>query len=173
MSTLPGPRGTRAVHDGRTFVEFTRTFRAPREDVWAAVTEPDRLARWIGSWTGDPTEGEVMFRMLCEGEGHPAEAMRIDECEAPRRLRLTSTVPTDGAEPQVWHFRLELTEADGVTTLTFAQDVPEPAMAEGVGPGWEYYLDRLVTVEKGEDPATRQWDDYYPVLVEFYRAEFA
>jgi uncharacterized protein YndB with AHSA1/START domain len=28
-----------------SWVVFSRTFRAPVEDVWAAVTEPDRLER--------------------------------------------------------------------------------------------------------------------------------
>ena len=37
---------------GATLV-IERTFRAPVEDVWAAVTESQRLGRWIGTWTGD------------------------------------------------------------------------------------------------------------------------
>ena len=41
-------------------------------------------------------------------------------------------------------------------------------MAESVGPGWEYYLDRLVAAEAGRDPATLVWDDYYPVLKDAY-----
>ena len=41
----------------------TRTFAAPIEDVWAAITEPERLARWIGTWTGDPASGRVRFAM--------------------------------------------------------------------------------------------------------------
>lgn len=165
-------RGTKQVHDGRTFIEFTRTFRAPIAHVWAAVTESDRLGRWIGEWTGDPAEGAVKFRMTYEGDEHTPERMQIDECEAPRLLRLTSTVLSEG-EQQQWHFRLDLTETDGVTTLLFAQDVPTPAMAEGVGPGWEYYLDRLVVAEGGGDPATIVWDDYYPALKEHYQALFA
>lgn len=165
-------RGTKQVHDGTTFIEFTRTFRAPIEDVWAAVTESDRLGRWIGEWTGDPAEGAVQFRMTFEGDEHTPERMQIDECEAPRLLRLTSTVLTEG-EQQQWRFRIDLSEADGVTTLLFAQDVPTPAMAEGVGPGWEYYLDRLVVAETGGDPTTVVWDDYYPVLSEHYKAVFA
>ncbi|WP_109472066.1 SRPBCC family protein [Ornithinimicrobium cavernae] len=173
MSTPTSTHGTREVHDGRTFVEFTRTFRAPIEDVWAAVTESDRLARWIGDWTGDPADGEVQFRMGFEGEDAAPERMQIDECEAPRLLRLTSTVLTDDAEPQVWSFRLDLTEEAGVTTLVFAQDVPDPALAEGVGPGWHYYLDRLVAAETGGDPATVVWDDYYPALTAHYRSVFA
>lgn len=171
MSTQTSPSGTRTEHDGRTFVEFTRTFRAPVEDVWAAVTESDRLARWIGEWTGDPSEGTVQFRMAFEGDAAP-ERMQIDECRAPHLLRLTSTVVTDDGE-ESWRFRIDLAEEAGVTTLTFAQDVPDAAMAAGVGPGWEYYLDRLVAAETGGDPATVVWDDYYPALSEPYRRLFA
>ena len=41
-----------------------------------------------------------------------------------------------------------------------------------VGPGWEYYLDRLVAAETGGDPATVDFDrDYYPAMAEHYRAE--
>lgn len=172
MSQQPDAHGTKQVHDGRTFIEFSRTFSAPIEDVWAAVTESDRLARWIGEWTGDPAQGAVQFRMGFE-EDATEERMQIDACEPPHLLRLTSTVLSDDAEQQQWRFRIDLAEADGVTTLLFAQDVPTPAMAEGVGPGWEYYLDRLLVAETGGDPATVEWDDYYPALSEHYRALFA
>ena len=48
----PTPTG-QVDHDGdRRTLRLTRTFRAPIEDVWAAVTEPERLARWIGTFTG-------------------------------------------------------------------------------------------------------------------------
>ncbi len=45
-------------------------------------------------------------------------------------------------------------------------------MAEGVGPGWDYYLDRMVLAEAGDDPGTLDFDDYYPALAEHYRREF-
>ena len=54
-------------------------------------------------------------------------------------------------EGNVWHFVLELAEAAGTTTLTFGQSVPDAEMAAGVGPGWEYYLDRLVAAETGAE----------------------
>ena len=67
----PRPTGRREERHGETFLVFERTFRAPIEDVWAAVTESDRLARWIGEWTGDPSTGSVTFRMnrTCSGRG--------------------------------------------------------------------------------------------------------
>jgi hypothetical protein len=45
----------------------------------------------------------------------------------------------------------------------------DPAMAENVGPGWEYYLDRLVAAETGGDPAAIEFGDYYPAMSEHYR----
>ncbi|RNL61257.1 SRPBCC family protein [Nocardioides marmoriginsengisoli] len=168
----PTPTGRRLDRDGRTYVEFTRTFRAPIDDVWAAVTEPDRLARWIGTWTGDPASGAVQFQMTYEGDGVPSEAFTIDECEPPVQLRITTSSSMEDGTTESWRLRLDLAETDGITTLIFAQDLPDPAIAENVGPGWDYYLDRMQVAESGGDPATLVWDDYFPALTGHYRAEF-
>ena len=160
--------GTITQRDGRHVLVQTREFRAPIEDVWAAVTEPERLARWIGIWTGDPADGTVQFRMLFEGEEHQGESMEIRVCEPPHRLHLTSRV---GEE--VWLLELDLSHADGVTTLTFSQPGVTQEQAGGVGPGWDYYLDRLVDAETGADPALRDFDrDYYPATAEHYTSQF-
>jgi uncharacterized protein YndB with AHSA1/START domain len=169
----PAATGHKEVRDGEPHVVFTRTFSAPIDDVWAAVTDSDRLARWIGSWTGDPAEGHVEFRMLFEGDGHAAERFTIDECDRPSRLAITSAAPSPDGTTQIWHFLLDLVEDGGVTTFTFSQSVPEPAMAEGVGPGWDYYLDRMVAAETDGDVAAIDFDDYYPALTDHYRAEFS
>jgi len=171
MST-PTPTGRRLDRDGETYVELVRTFRAPIEDVWAAVTESDRLARWLGTWTGDPAEGHVLFQMTFEGDDVPREAFRIDECVPPHRLRITTSMPYDGENPEHWLLRVDLAEADGITTLTFAQNVPDPEMAENVGPGWDYYLDRMVAAETGGDPAAIDFDDYHPAFADHYRKAF-
>ncbi|UMG91663.1 hypothetical protein [Nocardioides sp. TF02-7] len=60
-----------------------------------------------------------------------------------------------------------------MTTLVFAQSLPLLALGESMGPGWEYYLDRLVAVEGGADPATVRFDDYYPAQAPYYRDLFA
>jgi uncharacterized protein YndB with AHSA1/START domain len=165
MST---PTGTVEQRDGQHVLVQTREFKAPIEDVWAAITESDRLARWIGSWAGDPASGNVEFRMLFEGDSHEAEQMEIRVCEPPRRLHLTSR-----AGDEVWLLELDLTHADGVTTLTFSQPGVTKEQASSVGPGWDYYLDRLVDVETGADPAQRDFErDYYPGTADHYAAQF-
>ena len=60
------------------------TFHAPIEDVWAAVTEPERLARWIGTWTGDPATGTRAVRDDVRGSG-AAPGTRWRSASASRR----------------------------------------------------------------------------------------
>ena len=164
--------GRREMRGGNAYIVMTREFRAPIDDVWAAVTESDRLARWIGTWSGDPADGKVLFQMRYEGDDVPSEVFVIDECDEPRRLAIT-TDASYGEQSVTWHLELDLAEADSVTTLTFAQSVPDPTMAHDVGPGWDYYLDRMVVAESGGDVAAVLWDDYYPALSDHYRGEFA
>jgi len=164
------PTGRRELRDGTSYLTYTRTFTAPIADVWAAVTEPERLERWIGTWSGDPASGEVAFRMTAEGEDVAAERYTIDACEPPRRLVTRSQPDGNGV---VWQLELDLAESAGVTTLNFAQVMADPDMAENVGPGWDFYLDRLVAAESGRAVADIEWDDYYPAQSDFYRSAFS
>lgn len=161
--------GRRATREGHDCVVFDRTFRAPIESVWAAVTEPDRLERWIGTWSGDPASGSVIFRMTAEGEDAPAEGVGINECDPPHRLSVTMNVE---GEANSWHLVLELVHEDGTTTLTFSQRMSDAETASSVGPGWEYYLDRLVASEAGQDVSGVLWEDYYPAQSDYYRGLF-
>jgi uncharacterized protein YndB with AHSA1/START domain len=161
------PTGTIEQRDGKHVLVQTREFRAPIEDVWAAVTESDRLARWIGTWEGDPASGSVTFHMNAEG-GDPSETMEIRVCEPPHILHVTSI-----SGDEVWLLDLDLTHADGVTTLTLRQPGVTAEQVAGVGPGWEYYLDRLVDAESGADPAQRDFDrDYYPAMTAYFTEQF-
>ena len=111
----------------------------------------------------------MKFRMTFEGEDPDGEAMKIRVCEPPQRLHLTSQ-----AGEEVWLLKLDLTHAAGVTTLTFSQPGVTAEQVGSVGPGWDYYLDRLVDVETGADPALRDFDrDYYPATAAHYTASAA
>jgi uncharacterized protein YndB with AHSA1/START domain len=168
MSTTT-PLGRRETRDGAGHLVFTRTFAAPLGDVWAACTEPARMERWIGTWTGDPASGEVVFRMTAEGDDVPEEVYLVEVCEPPRRFvvrsRDAASFSPDGSGPRVaWQHTLELSEADGVTTLTFTQVVPDGPvgadMVASVGPGWDYYLDRLVAAFEDGDPGQVVFEPY-------------
>jgi hypothetical protein len=113
----------------------------------------------------------VTFFATAEGEDAPAETFRIDACERPRRLAVHS-LPSAG-NVSSWRVELDLSEEDGVTTLVFAMAMDDPELAASVGPGWDYYLDRLVAAEEGGDVAAIDFADYYPVFADHYRSLFS
>lgn len=167
--------------DGRTLLVIERSFAAPIEHVWAACTDPVRMERWIGTWSGDPASGRVTFRMTAEGEDVKGEEMDVLACEPPRRFavrgREAEAFSEDGSGEKVhWEMELELSEADGTTSLRFVQ-VLAPGdtglrMVASVGPGWDYYLDRLVADLAGDDAGSVDWESYAGGSA-YYREHFA
>ena len=63
-------------------VTIERTYPADVEDVWDAVTDPERIPRWFLPVTGDLRVGGTY-----QVEGNAGGEIRA--CEAPRLLRLT------------------------------------------------------------------------------------
>jgi uncharacterized protein YndB with AHSA1/START domain len=75
----------RAV-DGKALVRMEDSFDTGIDDLWSAITDPDRLARWIGKVEGDLRLGgefRASFTSTYEGPG------RVDVCEPPHRLQVT------------------------------------------------------------------------------------
>jgi uncharacterized protein YndB with AHSA1/START domain len=156
----PSPSGqVRPPHQ----IALSRTFRAPVADVWASVTEPGRLSRWWGTWTGDPTTGQVIATMTAEPDAEP-QPVEIRTCAPPRLLSLRFVVGEDD-----WLLDLELRETGEATELTLVQTFAAPDGVADIGPGWEYYLDRLVAAESGGDPeAVDFFADYHPAMQPYY-----
>lgn len=161
--------GRREQRDGQTLLVIERELRAPLADVWAACTDPSRMERWIGTWSGDPASGTVTFRMTAEGDDVPAEEMDVLACEPPHRFAVRGREPQafseDGSgEKAYWEMELELAETGGVTSLRFVQVLAPGAtgleMVASVGPGWDYYLDRLVASVSGDDVGAVDWEAY-------------
>lgn len=142
-------------------LEFVRTYAAPVEDVWSALTEADRVARWYGRWTGDPTTGTVEVVMTAEDDPAP-ETVTIVTCQPPSLLVVDMPSP-DGT----WRVSVALEAGDGDTRLRFVQRLAEPYDASDIGPGWHFYLDRFGCEVAGRD-AVGTWDHDYPSLSDAY-----
>lgn len=61
--TVTTPLGQVLRDQDGMVLRFVRTYADPVTHVWAALTEPDRLAQWPGRWTGDPAAGSVDLLM--------------------------------------------------------------------------------------------------------------
>jgi uncharacterized protein YndB with AHSA1/START domain len=142
-----------------SIVVLRRRWPDPIDGVWSALTEPERTARWIGTWTGRQ-DSTVEFTMTGEvdagGEVAPPVTVTIVECDPPRRLVLD--LPGDGGPP--WRVAVTLAEETGGTTLLFEQRVLPGVSPADVEAGWSWYLDRLgAALHDAPMPA---WTDYAP-----------
>ncbi|MGB2555488.1 SRPBCC family protein [Cellulosimicrobium cellulans] len=110
-------------------ITLERTYPADVEDVWDAVTDPERIPRWFLPVTGDLRVGGTY-----QVEGNAGGEIRA--CEAPRLLRLTWVMgPPTPKDSSVVEVRLA-PAPDGGTTLTLEHTaVVPPEMWDQFGPG--------------------------------------
>lgn len=122
-------------------IELQRHYDAPVDDVWNAITDPDRLGRWLKPVTGD-------FRLGGSFELDGGEHGEILACDPPQRLRVSWLF---GPEADEWpgtsevEVRLSRDPAGGTAfELVHAAAVGEP-MFPTYGPGaggvgWDLHL---------------------------------
>ena len=146
---------------GRDLV-LERVLPGSIDDAWASITESDRLARWFCTWTGEPRVGATLELTLVAEEGDAKSHAEIVACEPPTHLAVST-------HDQGGNWLLDATlfpiDADH-TRLRFVHHLDDKAKAEEVGPGWEYYLDRLVAAMTGNPPP--DFNDYWPSLASGY-----
>ncbi|TKJ18942.1 SRPBCC family protein [Blastococcus sp. CCUG 61487] len=143
------------LDDGRQRLEFRRSWPDPIEDVWAALTEPDRLARWIGTYEGERAVGALgTFTMTLEDEP-VGEPMRIVACDPPRRL----VVEWEQQDTDAWRVDLDLSTEGGRTVLRFVQVFGADADVTDFAMGWHWYLDKLDET-LGGPAAPEGWDAF-------------
>jgi uncharacterized protein YndB with AHSA1/START domain len=168
ISPAPTPPSDRrgeisADPDGRQRLVFRRSWPDPAADVWAALTEPERSARWIGRYDGERRPGaEGPFTMTAE-EGSPVGQLRIEECTPPHRLVV------QWLDEMAWRIELELTEDGGTTTLVFTQVLADDTGLADIATGWHWYLDRLDAVVTGA-ALPPEWDAFLAAVGPEYAA---
>src|SRR5512139_2850638 len=139
-------------------VALSRLFDAPRERVFAAWTEPERMARWWGArgYTIPVSEAELRpggsFRYCMRAANGHEHWVRgtIDEYDPPLRYTTTSLVEHD--TPGLSGFEVvtiaTFTEEAGRTRVTIDTrarsigDAPVPPY-EAMEMGWSQSLDKL------------------------------
>lgn len=145
---------------------LTRHFTTSIGDVWESIADSDRLSRWFGTWSGDPSTGTVSVTMNAEAEPMPAVPYEIRRCEPPKALSVRVT-----DEYGTWSLTVELSSVDGTTTLVLTQEDVDSATLEQTGPGWEWYLDRLVAAVHDERmPTLDDFDTSYMPMSKEYAA---
>jgi uncharacterized protein YndB with AHSA1/START domain len=131
--------GTLVLEDGTYTIRFERTLAFPPAEVWAALTEPDRLREWLADAAVVPGPGDSVT--LDFGADGGTKDGKITAWEPPRTLAYEWNFV--GEKPS--HVRFELSPQDAGTTtrLVLEHTRLERASGSGYGAGWHAHLDLL------------------------------
>jgi uncharacterized protein YndB with AHSA1/START domain len=151
-SMIPdGDRGTVRIED---------RFDTDIADLWDAVTDPDRVARWIAVVSGDFRVGGTLtgrFTSSWEGE------MRVEVCDAPRHLRLLSGVGDDQTVMEAWLSE----DGDGTRLVVEESGLPIENLPYH-GSGWQVHIEDLGAHLDGRPVSN--WEQRWKALLPEYIA---
>jgi uncharacterized protein YndB with AHSA1/START domain len=169
-NSRPGTRilGRLRSADGAGVVRIEDRYDTDIDDLWSALTDPARLARWHGQVEGDLRPGG-QFRTYVASDDVESTG-RVEACEPPRRL-LVTTRETDqswrkggGAPPFDEVLEATLT-ADGDQTILVIEvrGMPLDKIAF-YGAGWQIHAENLAAYlagrERGDTEA--RWAELVP-----------
>jgi uncharacterized protein YndB with AHSA1/START domain len=166
----PGTRilGSLRSAEGKGVVRVEDRYDTDIDDLWSALTDPSRLARWYGQVTGDLRPGGE-FRLYLEADDWEGTG-RVEACEAPRRL-LVRTRESDeswqkgrGAEPFDEAIEATLAAAGDQTVLVIeVRGLPLDKIAF-YGAGWQIHAENLAAYLAGREPGDTEarWDELVP-----------
>ncbi len=165
-------------------VTFRRRYPTDAADLWAAVTTPERLARWLGPVHGDLAPGGTYeLRMGADEAGSDQNATGVvRSCDPPRAFAVEWCFTGERAsevevrvEPAGAGAAGESGEPAGAAgepgegaVLVLVHTRLEDAQAIGYGAGWHTSLDQLADHLAGAD--VRDWDTRFAALLPAYRA---
>jgi uncharacterized protein YndB with AHSA1/START domain len=161
--------GTLRSADGKGVVRIEDRYDTGIEDIWSALTDPERLAVWHGQVGGDlRIGGEV--RVYLEADDVESTG-RVEACEPPRRLVVTSRETEEsyrkgqGVPPFDAVIEVTLT-ADGAQTILVLEvrGMPLDKIAF-YGAGWQIHAEGLADYVAGRAPGDTEerWNELVPL----------
>lgn len=152
------------VTHGTVTVSVSRSYDAEAQDVWDAVTNPERIPRWFY-----PVSGDFQVGGSFQLQGNAGGEIRV--CEQPNLLEITFGGPESVVE-------LRLTGSGEKTTLQLTHTVPVAMAGSGagalfVGPGWDGALLGLAIHLRGESVGNPLEAANSPEVIEFNKGSIA
>ena len=153
---------------GKGIVRLEDRYDADIDDLWSALTDPDRLSGWYGEAKGDLRPGGE-FRVYLESDDWEGSG-RIEACRPPRHLLVTTRESDEswrkgrGTPPFDQGIEANLT-ADGSQTILVVEirGLPLDTIAF-YGAGWQIHAEHLATYLAGRerDDTEARWNELVP-----------
>jgi uncharacterized protein YndB with AHSA1/START domain len=154
--------------DGNGVVRIEDRYHTDIDDLWSALTDPGRLARWYGQVEGDLRPGGE-FRLYLESDDWDGTG-RVEACEPPRRLLVTTREADEswrkgrGAQPFDEAIEVTLT-ADGGQTILVIEVLGMPLdKIAFYGAGWQIHAENLAAYLAGRarGDIEARWNELVP-----------
>ncbi len=152
--------GSLGSAEGKGVVRMEDRLDTDIDDVWSALTDPSRLARWYGEVEGDLRPGGEyrvhLFASGWEGSG------RVEACEPSQRLLVRIK---DADEPDEHDIELTLTADDDQTIVIWEERGMPLDQLSAYGAGVQLHVEDLADHLGGRerrDDAKARWDQLHP-----------
>ncbi len=167
-----GGRGSTRRHQGRGPTagngwSSAGSWPDPIDDVWSALTEPERLARWIGRYEGERAARWTGRLLHDHGRGRAHRSPGDDR-------RGVAAAPSGGRDgrpgggkPGGWSWTWPRRTA--TRCCVFRSGASRPAPTSPTSPvGWHWYLDKLDAEVSGR-PGPADWETFWAEVGPGYR----
>jgi uncharacterized protein YndB with AHSA1/START domain len=151
--------GTLQTADGKGVVRMEDRFDTGIDDLWSALTDPGRLARWLGEFDGDlRLGGEFKARFFASGwEG----TGKVHVCDLPRHLVVSTTDAGQTDE----HIIEATLASDGDATMLILEERGMPVnLLAAYGAGIQIHVEDLAAhiAGQGRCDAQARWNKLNP-----------
>jgi uncharacterized protein YndB with AHSA1/START domain len=146
---------------GGSAVRFEWRYTATAAELWSALTEPDRLARWLAPVSGEQAVGGTV---QVEFGGGAVALVVVQECRPERGLVLEWVFPDGLATP----LRVEVSR-DGDSTVLALDHSGFPDSPVHYAAAWQVNLDQLAAELSGR-AVVAEYGAEFEELVPHYAA---
>jgi uncharacterized protein YndB with AHSA1/START domain len=165
--TSGGPAGDRILgslrsEDGEGVVRMEDRLDAGIDDVWSALTDPDRLAHWYGQVEGQLSPGGD-FHAHIDLAGD--RAGRVVACEPPQRLLLTMRDPDpQPGQPEQTVIEAQLIAEGSQTRLVWEERGMPVNLLPAYGAGIQIHVEHLADYISGRERRSveTRWNELFP-----------
>lgn len=157
----------RTVGDDRGAVRIEARLDAEVDDVWSALTDPRRLAAWLGDVEGNLHPGGE-FRAYFFASGWQGTG-RVESCEPPQRLLVSTRDAKQQPDAPFGHaVEATLTAQDRQTVLVWEERGMPVGLVAPYGAGVQIHVEDLAAYLTGGErcDADARFDELLPAYRE-------
>ena len=148
--------------DGEGIVRMEDRLDTGLDDLWGALTDPDRLAHWYGEVEGELSQGgEFRARIALAGE----RTGQVEVCEPPLRLLVTMRDPDpQPGQPEQTVIEAQLSAEGAQTRLVWEERGMPVNLLPAYGAGIQIHVEHLADYISGRElrNVEARWNELFP-----------